>query len=85
MFIDDLQEYQENHEQLSATSERDDDTSKYTGAGYGMKKCAKIVYCTDKIVKREGLDGLGEKMLTEKNEVYKFIVCEQGIRWMKCK
>lgn len=61
---------------MSVIFEWDDDISKYIGVGYGMKKCVKIVYCIDKIVKREGLDGLGEKMLIEKNEVYKFIVCE---------
>jgi len=52
-----------------------------TGACYGVKKCAEIVFVRGKMVKAEGLDVLGEKMKAldpDQNENYKFLGCEQA-------
>ena len=52
-----------------------------TGACYGVRKCAEIVFRKGKVVKGVGLAVLGEKMKAldpEKNDVYKFLGCEQS-------
>ena len=52
-----------------------------TGACYGVKKCTEIVFRKGKMVKGEGLAVLEEKMKAlepEKNEIYKFLGCEQS-------
>ena len=52
-----------------------------TGACYGVKKCAEIVFKNGKMVKGDGLAVLEERMKAldpEQNEVYKFLGCEQG-------
>ena len=52
-----------------------------TGACYGVKKCAEIVFRKGKMVKGEGLSVLEEKMDAldpNKNEIYKFLGCEQA-------
>ena len=44
-----------------------------TGACYGVKKCAEIVFRNGKMIKGEGLDVLEEKMDAldpNKNEIY---------------
>ena len=51
------------------------------GACYGVKKCAEIVFRKGKMVKSEGLQVLEKKMHAldpDKNEMYKFLGCEQG-------
>ena len=52
-----------------------------TGACYWVKKCAEIVYRKGKMVKGEGLSVPEEKMKAldpERNDVYKFLGCEQS-------
>ena len=51
-----------------------------TGACYRVKKCAEIVFRKGKMIKGEGLAVLEEKMDAlnpNKNEIYKFLGCEQ--------
>ena len=51
-----------------------------TGACYVVKKCAEVVLRKGKMVKSEGLQVLEEKMNAldpDKNEIYKFLGCEQ--------
>ena len=51
-----------------------------TGACYGVKKCAEVIFKDGKMVKGEGLNILQERMSVldpEKKEVYKFLGCEQ--------
>ena len=51
-----------------------------TGACYGVKKCAKIVFKRGKMIKGEGLSVIKEKMKAldlEQREIYKFLGCEQ--------
>ena len=55
MFIDDLKVYQENHQKLEATNETIVKASMDTGACYGVKKCAEIVFKNGKMVKGDGL------------------------------
>ena len=81
LFIDDLKVYQENHQKLEIENEMIVQASRDTGACYGVKKCAEVVFRKGKMVKGEGLTVLEEKMQAmdpEKNEVYKFLGCEQG-------
>ena len=52
-----------------------------TGACYGVKKCGDIVFRKGKMIKGEGLAVLEEKMDAldpNKNEIYKFLGCEQA-------
>ena len=52
-----------------------------TGACYGVKKCAEIVFKKGKMIKGEGLTILEEKMEVldpNKNEIYTFLGCEQA-------
>ena len=54
-----------------------------TGACYGVKKCVEIVFRKGKMIKGEGLDVLEEKMDAldpNKNEIYKFLGCEQAAK-----
>ena len=51
-----------------------------TGAYYGVKKCAEIVFRKGKMVNGEGPTVLKDKMEAldpDKNEIYKFLRCEQ--------
>ena len=80
LFIDDLEVYQEIHQKLEIANETIVKASMDTGACYGVKKCAEIVFREGKMVKGEGLPVL-EKMKAldpEKNDVYKFLGCEQN-------
>ena len=81
LFIDDLKVYQENHQKLEIPNATIMKASMDSGACYGVKKSAEIVFRKGKMVKREGLPLLEEKMKAlypEKNEVYKFLGCEQS-------
>ena len=52
-----------------------------TGACYGVKKCAEIVFKKGKMIKGEGLTVLEEKMEAldpNKTEIYTFLGCEQA-------
>ena len=51
------------------------------GACYRVKKCAEIVFRKGNLIKVEGLAVLEEKMDAldpNKNEIYKFLGCEQA-------
>ena len=81
LFIDDLKVYQENRQKLEIANDTIVKARMDTGACYGVKKCAEIVFRKGNIVKGEGLSVLEEKMKAldpEKNEVYKFLGCEQS-------
>ena len=76
LFIDDLKVYQENHAKLEAANETIVQASLNTGACYGVKKCAEIVFKTGKMIKGEGLSVIEEKMKAldlEQREIYKFL------------
>ena len=52
-----------------------------TGACYGVKRCAEIVFKKGKMIKGEGLTVLEEKIEAldpNKNEIYTFLGCEQA-------
>ena len=52
-----------------------------TGACYGVKKCAEIVFKRGKMIKGEGLSVIEEKMKAlnpDQREIYKFLGCEQA-------
>ena len=52
-----------------------------TGACYGVRKCEEIVFRKDKMIKGEGFSALEEKIDAldpNKNEIYKFLGCEQA-------
>ena len=73
--------YQENYLKLKLVDEIIIQDSHDTGACYGMKKCVEIVYKKGKMVKREGLQVIAEKMKElepGQNEAHKFLGCEKG-------
>ena len=81
LFVDDLKVYQENHQKLEIVNEIIVKASMDTGACYGVKKCAEIVFKKGRMVKGEGLTVLEEKMKAldpSQNEIYKFLGCEQA-------
>ena len=81
LFVDDLKIYQENHQKLEVVNEMIVKASMDTGACYGVKKCAEVVFSRGKMIKGEGLIVLEDKMEAldpSKNEIYKFLGCEQG-------
>ena len=80
LFVDDLKVYQENHQKLEVVNEIIVKASMDTGACYGVKKCAEIVFRKDKMAKGIGLAVLDEKMKASdpsRNENYTFLGCEQ--------
>ena len=80
-FADDLKVYQESHETLRIVNEIIVQASHNTGAGYGVSKCAEIMFERGKMVRREGLEVLKERMKTmdpDENEIYKFLGIEQA-------
>ena len=81
LFIDDLKVYQENHARLEVANETIVQASLDTGACYGVKKCAEIVFKRGKMLKGEGLSVIEEKMKAlnpDQREMYKFLGCEQA-------
>ena len=81
LFIDDLKTYQENQQKLEIANETIVKASMDTGACYGVKKCAEIVFKKGKMIKGEGLTVLEEKMEAidpNKNEIYTFLGFEQA-------
>ena len=81
LFIDDIKVYQENHQKLDIVNEMIVKVSMDTGARYGVKKCVVIVFRKGKMVRREGLPVLEEKLKVldpDKNHVYTFFGCEQS-------
>ena len=81
MFVDDLKQYQENHETLKDVNEIIVQASYDTGACYGVAKCAEIVLERGKMVRGEGLQMLKERMESmdpDENEICKFLRVEQS-------
>ena len=81
LFVDDLKVYQKNHEKMVAVNNAIVQASADTGAMYGVKKCAEMVFEHGEMVKGEGLEVLEERMEAldpEKDEFYKFLGVEQG-------
>ena len=81
LFVDDLKQYQENHETLKNVNEIIVQVSHDTGACYGVAKCAAIVFERGKMAKGEGLQVLEERMESmdpDENEIYKFLGTEQA-------
>ena len=81
LFVDDLKQYQENHETLKDVNEIIAQASHDTGACYGVTKCVEIVFERGKMVKGEGLPVLEKCMESvdpDKNEIYKFLGIEQA-------
>ena len=81
LFVDDLKIYQENHQKLEVVNEMIVKASMDTGACYGEKKCAEVVFRRGKMIKGEGLTVLEDRMEAldpSKHEIYKFLGCEQG-------
>ena len=62
LFIDDLKVYQENHKKLEIASELIVKASMDTGAVYGMKKFAEIVFKNGKMMKGHRLEVLEQRM-----------------------
>ena len=83
LFIDDLKVYARDHQRLEMVNEGIVTASSDTGALYGVKKCAEVVFVKGKMVKGDGLEVLTERMRAldpDKNEVYQFLGCEQSKR-----
>ena len=81
LFMDDLKLYQEDEQTLELVHDTIVQASLDTGARYGVKKCAEIVFNRGRIVKGKGLDIIGEKMKTfepESGDYYKFLGLEQA-------
>ena len=81
LFIDDLKSYKESHKQMEAANEIIVRASDDTGAVYGVKKCAEILFKHGETIKGEGLmilDKKAEALDPEKKEFYKFLGIEQG-------
>ena len=62
LFLDDVKVYQENHQKPEFLNEIIVKASMDTGACYGVKKCAEIVFKKGKMVKGIGLAVLEKKM-----------------------
>ena len=83
LFIDNLKIYQQSNQKLKVVNEIIVKASMDTGACYRVKKCAEIVFRKGKMIKGEGLAVLEEKMDAldpNKNEIYKFLGCEQAAK-----
>ena len=81
LFVNDLKICQESHQRLEIVNEMIVKASMDTGACYRVKKCAEIMFRKGKMVKGEGLMVLEDKMEAldpDKNEIYKFLGCEQA-------
>lgn len=63
LFIDDLKVSQESHKKLEVANEVIVKASIDTGACYGVKKCAEVIFENGKMVKGEGLNVLEERMI----------------------
>ena len=80
LFVDDLKVYQESHKALKIVNEIIVQASHDTRACFGVSKCAEIIYQNGKMVRREGLQVLEERMKTmnpDENEIFKFLGIEQ--------
>lgn len=76
LFIDDLKDYQKNHELLSTLNEMIVKASDDTEVCYRMRKYAEMIFEHGKIVKENGMDLGEERMRTldpDTGELYKFL------------
>ena len=73
LFVDDLKVYQENHDVNEVIVQ----TSHDTGAHSVISKWAEIVFERGNMVRREGLEVLGEMIDLDKNKIYKFLGKQQ--------
>ena len=83
IFIYDLNIYQDSHQKSEVVNEMFVKASMDTGACYGVKKCADILFRKGNIIKEEEWAVLEEKLDTldsNKNEIYKFLGCEQAYK-----
>ena len=81
LFVDDLKQYQENHETLKDVNEIIVQASHDTGTCYRVTKCAEIVFEHGKMMRGEGLKVLEERMESMdpgEKEIYKFLGIEQA-------
>ena len=81
LLLDDLKIQQESHQKLKIVNDLILKASMDIGECYGVKKCAKMVFGRGKMIKGEGLTVSEQKMEAldpEKNEIYKFLGCEQA-------
>ena len=81
LFVDDVKIYQGNHQKLEIVNEMIVKASMDTGACCRVKKCAEIVFRRGTMFKGQGLAVLEEKIEAlepNKNEIYKFLGCEQA-------
>ena len=81
LFVDDLKIYQQSHQKLETVNEMIIKASMDTGVHYRAKKCTEVMFKRGKMIKGERLTVLEEKMEPldlEKNEIYKFLGCEQA-------
>ena len=74
LFVDDLKICHENHQRLEILNEIIVEASMDTGACYGVKKCAEIVFRRGTMIKGEKMEALDPN----KNEIYRFLGCEQA-------
>ena len=63
LFTDNLKIYQESHPKLEVVNEMIVKASMDTGVGYGIKKCAEIVFRKGKMIKGKRLAALEEKWM----------------------
>jgi hypothetical protein len=81
LFVDDLKVYQESHNTLKVVNEIIVQASHDTGACYVVSKCVEIIFQNGKMVRREGLQVLEERMETmnpDESEIYKSPGIEQA-------
>ena len=83
IFIYDLNIYQDSHQKFEVVNEMFLKASMDTGACYGVKKCADILFRKGNMIKEEEWAVLEKKLDTldsNKNEIYKFLGCEQAYK-----
>jgi len=81
LFIDDLKVYQEDEKTLELVNNTIVQASYDTGARYGVKKCAEVVFNRGVMVKGKGLDVMEERMESmdpDSKDYYKFLGLEQA-------
>ena len=90
MFVDDLKVYQKSHEILKGVNEIFVKTSYSPGALYGTENCTETIFERAKMVEREGLYMLQERMKilnSNQKNVLKFLGIEgtDGVRTIEVK
>ena len=81
LFMDDLKLYRENEESLELLHDTIVQASFDTGARYGVKKCAEVVFRKGVMVKGNGLSIMEDRMKSldpDNGDYYKFLGLEQA-------